>query len=180
MMRYSATVSPSTGLKERTQTFRTQYADQKRKGEIRGIMRESFLRAFIPVTPPSDAGDKSPVHLFATALETAFWDDDNKLASNDRERVLIALLAGRADDLALAIHLYMGWLEGIEPEEIGEILFLGGVYNGINTMTRSLEVYRRTFDVVERLDPKEKFDKALGALKQEFTTAKPPATPCKS
>jgi len=167
-MPYRATVSPSTGLKDRTQMFRTEYATQKKAGAIKTIMRAAFLKAFLPVSPSGDAGD--PVHLYATALETAFYDDDNKLASDDRERVLITLLASRADDLALAIHIYMGWLEGIEPEEIGELLFLGGIYNGVNTMTRSLGVYRRTFEVVEGLDPKATFDTALKALNAKFTT----------
>jgi alkylhydroperoxidase/carboxymuconolactone decarboxylase family protein YurZ len=166
-MQYRVTID-SSGLEYRTQEFRDRYAEQKRSGEIRKTMRATFLKAFDPVAPPG--GDDEATKLYAAALEIAFYDDSpaRKLASDDRERVLIPLLANRADDFALAVHIFMGWLEGLNSEEIGELLFLGGIYNGINTMTRSLGVYQRTFEAVKGMNPQDPFGEALKTLRKAF------------
>lgn len=177
-MRYRVTID-SSGLEYRTQEFRDRYAKQKESGEIKETMRATFLQAFVPVAPPG--GEDEATNLYAAALEIAFYDDSpaRKLASDDRERVLIPLLANRADDFALAVHIFMGWLEGLNPEEIGELLFLGGIYNGVNTMTRSLGVYRRTFEAVKRMNPQDPFRQALALLHQAFSTEPPKPPPAR-
>ena len=177
---FRATVD-STMPTNRTQQFRDRYKVQRDSGEIRDILRKTFLATFGLKDEPGT--ENTPAHLYATALEKAFYDDtdtgkaNRKLESGDRERVLIPILANRADDFALAVHIYMGWLEGIEPQEIGELLFLAGFYNGVNTMTHSLGVYRRTFKVVDTsMKPEDGFLKALQQLNKEFST-EPPRVP---
>jgi len=62
----------------------------------------------------------------------------NSLTVSDRERCLIALLASRGGQFPLAVHLYLGLMEGLSPEEIANILFLTGIYTGQDNLALGL------------------------------------------
>src|SRR5262245_40167841 len=75
------------------------------------------------------------------------------VSAENRERILIALLASRGGRLTLAMHIYIGLMEGfnknlsntqvtfeseLSPEEIANIIFLVGIYTGSDNMALSL------------------------------------------
>jgi len=170
---------------ERTEAFRQHYREQKRAGKVKDILRGAFMSAFGPTG--AFENPNSATQLYATALEDAFYSDTGdvepqaapaapgaqapkkrRLTAVNRERALIPLLVSRGDRFALAVHTYMGWLEGIDPQEIGELIFLAGIYSGIDNMTGSLDVYRQTFEVVNTMEPTVAFNDALLKLKAKF------------
>jgi alkylhydroperoxidase/carboxymuconolactone decarboxylase family protein YurZ len=161
--------------------FRAKFKEQKDQGKISEALRMGLVGAFAPLRAYAGVGKSAP-QQYAEALEQAFYADGNRhpgqrLTAKDRERVLIPLLASRSDDFALAVHVYLGWLEGLDEEEIGELLFLGGVYTGISHMTRGLEVAKRTFDLVYGEGPNTPFPAMLGKLKASFMPATPMTSP---
>ena len=96
--------------------------------------------------------------------------DGKRIASKDRERTLIALLASQSTghSFMLAVHLYWGLMEGLSIAEIADTLALSGVYMGLPHYTAALGTLTGTLkilsDLVERgvaLDSKS----VVGALK---------------
>ncbi len=85
---------------------------------------------------------------YVDAIAAAFYDDlpedgcapENRqtLTIQDRERCLIALLASRRQDFDLAVHVYVGLMEGITPGEIANIMLLAGMYTGIDSFARGI------------------------------------------
>jgi alkylhydroperoxidase/carboxymuconolactone decarboxylase family protein YurZ len=74
------------------------------------------------------------------------------LPQRDREVVLIALLSlRRGSTVPLAIHLYWGMMVGLEPEEVGEVLLLAGVYGGIDSYTLGLGAMTSTLTTLKNL-----------------------------
>jgi alkylhydroperoxidase/carboxymuconolactone decarboxylase family protein YurZ len=74
-----------------------------------------------------------------------------RLSREDRERILIALLASRGERLNLAVHIYVALGLGITPDEILHILLLTGVYTGLPNFASSLNVVADTFGFLEGL-----------------------------
>src|SRR5262249_2383719 len=79
------------------------------------------------------------------------------LSVPDRERCLIALLAARGESWALAVHVYVGLMEGISPEEIAHIIYLAGIYSGVSNFIGGIETESGVLDLLEHttgaLDP---------------------------
>jgi alkylhydroperoxidase/carboxymuconolactone decarboxylase family protein YurZ len=71
----------------------------------------------------------------------------------DRERCLIALIAERRETLNLAVHIYMGLMNGLSPAEVANVLALTGIYGGISAYIRGIRVAEQTFKVLEVLAP---------------------------
>jgi alkylhydroperoxidase/carboxymuconolactone decarboxylase family protein YurZ len=168
---------------EEIEAFRAPFRRLKQEGKVSAALRGALVGAFAPLKSYAVKDGKSVPQQYAEALEDAFYADGAKegrhrLSARDRERVLIPLLASRGDDFALAVHIYLGWLEDLDEDEIGELLFLGGVYTGISHMTRGLEVAKRTFELVTREDPRRvTFPEMLGKLKAFFMPVPLPAPP---
>jgi alkylhydroperoxidase/carboxymuconolactone decarboxylase family protein YurZ len=78
-----------------------------------------------------------------------------RLSREDRERILIALLASRGERLNLAVHIYVALGLEITPQEILHILLLTGVYTGLPNFASSLNVVTDTFGFLERLGVSE-------------------------
>jgi alkylhydroperoxidase/carboxymuconolactone decarboxylase family protein YurZ len=91
---------------------------------------------------------------------------DSPLPPANRERCLVALLAGRARHLQLAVHIYTAIANGVDPSELVHILLATGVYTGFDTVPTSFGVMQTTLDVLKGLvatntaDPKT----VVGAL----------------
>jgi alkylhydroperoxidase/carboxymuconolactone decarboxylase family protein YurZ len=110
------------------------------------VMRTTLVARFKVMYPPS--------RPYVDAISTAFLgdrDDPEKLADNDLERCLIAVLASRGADVNLAIHIYAALALGVTPGEIGHILFLAGVYTGIDNFSESLMLLATTLGVLKGL-----------------------------
>ena len=95
---------------------------------------DAIQEAFYGALPPDDAA----------------WPR-SLLSVKDRERVLIALLGARAERLFLAIHAYVGLMEGISPDEVAHILFLAGIYGGVSSFTAGIDTVVKVLEVLEAL-----------------------------
>ncbi|MSP62260.1 MAG: hypothetical protein EXR72_18405 [Myxococcales bacterium] len=71
---------------------------------------------------------KSAVIVDSILQEYQGGDD---LAPRDRERCIITMLATQDAGLTLAVHMYWGLMEGLDPLEIANTLLLMGAYSGI-------------------------------------------------
>lgn len=61
------------------------------------------------------------------------------LSKEDRERIIIALLASRGGGYTMAIHVYLAVVAmGIRPSEVANILLLSGIYTGVPTFATGL------------------------------------------
>jgi alkylhydroperoxidase/carboxymuconolactone decarboxylase family protein YurZ len=88
------------------------------------------------------------------------------LPAANRERCLVAVLAGRTRRLQLAVHIYLALANGVEPPELVHILLATGVYTGFDTVPSSFGVMQATLDVLKGLVAKNTAAPAtvLGAL----------------
>jgi len=73
------------------------------------------------------------------------------LSPANRERCAVALLASRSRRFELALHLYMALANGVEPEELAQILVATGVYTGVDTIGAAFGVFLRTLATLKGL-----------------------------
>ncbi len=86
---------------------------------------------------------------FIAAIRKAFYDGSaESMSAKDRERCLIAILASRDAGLNLALHVYCGLMEGLSPQEIADVIFLGGIYTGVDRISDGLAAEMRTLGVL--------------------------------
>jgi alkylhydroperoxidase/carboxymuconolactone decarboxylase family protein YurZ len=113
---------------------------------------------------------------YISAIRRAFYEGTAMLP-RDRERCLIAVLASRDAGLNLAIHIYIGLMEGLSPEDIGDIIFLGGVYSGVDRISDGLAAEMKTLTVLaEVASPPRSCTVAqvMPALRDAFAPPTPP------
>ncbi|HJQ85716.1 MAG TPA: carboxymuconolactone decarboxylase family protein [Candidatus Binatia bacterium] len=114
------------------------------------------------------------------AIRRAFYDT-SRMAPKDRERCLIGILAGRDAGLNFAIHVYVGLMEGLTPDEIADVIFLGGIYTGVDHLSDGLAAAQRTLTVLGRVAKGDcTILQVMGALVMAFRPPLPPETPPKS
>ena len=79
---------------------------------------------------------------FAAAVQEVLFEPEfaEDLAHDDRQRCLISVLATRAETVPLAIHTYLGLMEGIAVAELRNIFFLVGVYTGVPGMVNGIDI----------------------------------------
>ncbi len=126
-----------------------------RQGFIEGLRQ--FLPNFYSLSKP-----------YVDAINDAFYSIDlpddavadprrKALSVPDRERCLIALLGARGAPWALAVHVYVGLMEGIVSEEIAHIIYLAGIYSGVSNLIAGIATESAVLDVLEHttgaLDP---------------------------
>jgi len=70
---------------------------------------------------------------------------------SERERCLIAVLASRDAGLNLAIHIYIGLMEGLSPAEIADIIFLSGIYTGVDRISDGLAAEMKTLKALAQI-----------------------------
>lgn len=73
------------------------------------------------------------------------------LSRADRERCLVAVLTARGPDANLGVHIYMALMHGVPVSEIAELLFLAGVYSGVDNLTEAIKVAHATLTVLADL-----------------------------
>jgi alkylhydroperoxidase/carboxymuconolactone decarboxylase family protein YurZ len=102
------------------------------------------------------------------AFEMDVYRTDRMKARN-RERILISTFTAQGERTALAIHVYWGLMEGIQPDEIQQIVLLSGTYNGLGRYTFGMLTVLDTFNKLAEWahsidEPTEKAitDKLLG------------------
>jgi alkylhydroperoxidase/carboxymuconolactone decarboxylase family protein YurZ len=88
---------------------------------------------------------------FAEAIQHVLYEPEAKqdLDHADRQRCLISILATRAEMFPLAIHTYIGLLEGVGVREIRNIFFLVGVYSGIPGMINGIDVLNEVLRIFQ-------------------------------
>lgn len=111
------------------------------------------------------------------------------LNPDDRQRCILALQAATGQESPLAIHIYIGLMEGLGVDEIANILLLAGVYTGVPNFFTGLSTLATTLKL---LAAQTAFtpDAVLTAIQQHWTVgvaaaagggsgggAKPPTRP---
>ena len=105
----------------------------------------------------SDLATKALVSKFpasglwvGTIQKILFQDPDNggrpllDLGARERELCLITLLSAQAMGLELAVHIYWGLMEGLDPSQIAALVTLVGVYAGLDRFNAALGVMTST------------------------------------
>ncbi len=115
---------------------------------------------------------------YIDAIRSAFYDG-TEIRPKDRERSLIAILSSRDAGLDLAIHVYLGLMRGLSPGEIADIIFLGGIYTGVDRMSDGLaaEMEKRFTVLAQVATPPGncKVADVMKALHDAFTAPLPPS-----
>ena len=101
------------------------------------------LKEFFSSTYPA-TGD------WLDALETTF-NSPYPIDVADRERIIVALLASRGRGFQLGLHMYMAVANGVSPEEIAHIVFLTGIYAGVDTFAKALAIGLGTMTILKGL-----------------------------
>jgi len=156
--------------------LRAAYAQDRDQGNVNRTLKGAVYAAFAPLRGTVD--DDAPQGLFARAVEFAFYrqsranDGVAHVTAANRERCLVTLLAAHGNAFQLAVHVYVGLMEGITPEELADLVFLAGIYAGIARMTESLDTANATLEVLTRVAADESrppgFAVVLGALRERF------------
>jgi alkylhydroperoxidase/carboxymuconolactone decarboxylase family protein YurZ len=97
---------------------------------------------------------------YIDAIEHAFYPKDGAdsvsspepftLSIRERELCLIVLLSTHHSQHNLAVHIYLGLMEGISPQEIGNLLLLNGVYSGVPAFANGLRTAAMTLIALAR------------------------------
>ena len=93
------------------------------RGGYNGVLMREATRKALNDAYPGGAG-------FINGLLDDLYQGEG-LSHLDRERCLIAVLAGRGEALTLGIHIYWGLMEGMSPDEVSHTLLLAGAYQGV-------------------------------------------------
>ena len=106
--------------------------------------------------------------------DVLFIPEQGDLQPDDRQRCLVALLATRPEQFPLAIHTYIGLMEGIAIEEMRNIFFLVGVYSGVPGMVNGIDVLERVLGIINDHQAEAEQGKAsqaaiVGELKEAFS-----------
>ncbi|MBU0506138.1 MAG: carboxymuconolactone decarboxylase family protein [bacterium] len=92
---------------------------------------------------------------------TNFVMDDlygnDMLSPKEREIAVMSHLAARGEFPTLAVHIYWGLMEGLEPEDIANILVIAGNYSGISNYIQGIKTMQKTLNMLKDLttDAKE-------------------------
>ena len=87
---------------------------------------------------------------YIQAIRTAFYDK-SRMQPRDREICLIGILAARGAGLNLALHIYIGLMEGLSPDDVADVIFLAGIYMGVDVMSDGLDTTLRTLTVLAQV-----------------------------
>jgi alkylhydroperoxidase/carboxymuconolactone decarboxylase family protein YurZ len=76
---------------------------------------------------------------YVTSIRDSFYGGSGTtMTTLDRERCLIAVLASRDGGFNLALHIYIALMEGLTPEQIADVIFLSGIYTGVDRISDGL------------------------------------------
>ncbi len=111
------------------------------KEQLNAILGGTLPKVYPPATEYTDAIMSS----FYSPSRSTELDDVN------RERCIITLLAAKDAGFTLAIHIYIGLMLEIPPNEIAHILMLVGTYAGVESFTGGLLKLLKTQGVLKEL-----------------------------
>ena len=114
---------------------------------------------------------------YINAIRRAFYEG-TAMQPKDRERCLIAVLASRDAGLNLAIHIYLGLMEDLSPGEIADVIFLGGIYSGVDRISDGLAAEVKTLTVLAQVATPPRsctVGQVMQALHDAFTSPPPPS-----
>ena len=138
-------------------------------------LRDAYQReTMIGVLSKGMPGIDARTTQYIGDIRQAFFDNDSPMKPQDRERCLIAVLAARDAGFNLAIHIYIGLMEGLTPQEIADVIFLGGVYTGVDRISDGLGALVKTLATLKNLSdgdmctPNCTVDEVLKALRVAF------------
>ncbi len=115
---------------------------------------------------------------FIGAIRNAFYDGSGQIMSaKDRERCLVAILASRDAGLNLAIHIYCGLMEGLSPQEIADVIFLGGIYTGVDRISDGLAAEMRTLTVLAQIAVPPRYCTVGQVMEALLAAFRPPPSP---
>jgi Carboxymuconolactone decarboxylase family len=113
-----------------------------------GYLKEDMIQLLSVGMPALDARTTQ----YIGSIRTTFYDGSSAtIVPKDRERCLIAVLASRDAGLNLALHIYIGLMEGLTPQEIADVIFLSGVYTGVDRISDGLVTEVKTLGVLVRV-----------------------------
>jgi alkylhydroperoxidase/carboxymuconolactone decarboxylase family protein YurZ len=123
-----------------------------------------------------------PTTAYIDAIRTAFYDRTQEMAPKDRERCLIAILVSRDAGLNLALHIYHGLMVGLTPKEIADVIFLGGIYTGVDRISEGFFAATRVLTVLALLVGNSSSNdcaviQVVRALQREFRPPLPTSLP---
>ena len=113
------------------------------RGAYDAAKMADLLSSKMPSLDPDTAG-------YVAQIRQAFYDRC-RMEPKDRERCLIGILASRDAGLNLALHVYVGLMEGLSPHDVADVVFLGGIYTGVDRISDGLDTVTRTLTVLARL-----------------------------
>lgn len=110
--------------------------------------------------------------LFAS-LTGVFFERQDLLSPAERELLVIALFSDGVPAWMLAVHVYLGLMEGLTPEKVAASALLAATYRrGVAAFTQAIAVISRALSVLSRLSNEgdETCDTAriLRELRREF------------
>jgi hypothetical protein len=126
-------------------------ADERLDALRKGYKREEMTRILSGGLPGLDDDTASYI---ATIREQFYQRAPRQMHPQHRERVLIGVLVSRDAGLNLALHVYIGLMERLSPHDIADIIFLSGVYTGVDCISDGLDTVTRTLDVLSQLAQK--------------------------
>ncbi len=136
----------SKDIEAAVEAHKPAYQAFENAGDVNRLLRRTFEAHF--ALSGYQVDPDSPVTAYLTAVEKAFYVDEpgpGRLANDDRERVILSLLASQGAVGNLAIHVYLALMEGVGASEIVEVLFLTGIYSGVNRLAQSLKIANVVF-----------------------------------
>jgi hypothetical protein len=119
---------------------------------------------------------------FALAIQERLFipEAGEDLNPSDRQRCLITILTTRPERFPLALHIFLGLLEGIPVAEMRSIFFLVGTYAGVPGMVSGIDLF---VDVLHILDqelgrregtaPGDVLKRIFGRLLNDFSVLPP-------
>jgi len=122
-----------------------------KRGVTSDAINEALAAAFVDLFEVNGQAVRpsSPYGNYSDGIRLGFYTDrDPLLRSDRREYVVLTLLASEQAERNLGLHVFIALVNGITPAEVVHIMFLTGVYRGINVLTNSLRVVAKTFDAV--------------------------------
>jgi alkylhydroperoxidase/carboxymuconolactone decarboxylase family protein YurZ len=114
---------------------------------------------------------------YISSIRRAFYEG-TAMEPKERERCLIAVLASRDAGLNLAIHIYLGLMERLSPGEIADIIFLGGIYTGVDRISDGLAAEMKTLTVLAQVASPPRsctVAQVMESLREAFTLPPPPS-----
>src|SRR5262245_48235092 len=127
--------------------------DAALSGEQLAILRDAYSKGrarMLQILSDTIPGRYDRTGGYLGAGKSAFYDDGaDTMAPKERERSLIAILASRDAGLNLAIHIYLGLMEGLSPREIADIILLAGVYTGVDRLSDGIVAELRTLGILK-------------------------------